>query len=83
MDELAKHFNEKVKVGKLNVDQNPVTRSLLNISGAPTFILFNNGQPLARIVGARSKKQLVELIETALKSQPSTTPNSKQTDRLK
>jgi len=83
MDELAKHFDGKVKVGKLNVDQNPVTRSLLNISGAPTFILFNNGQPLARIVGARSKKQLVELIETALNPQPSKTSKKPQSQEQK
>lgn len=71
MDELAKHFDGKIKVGKLNVDQNPASRSELNIGGAPTFILFKDGQVLERIVGARSKKQLLELIETALKSQSS------------
>lgn len=69
MDELAKHFDGKVKVGKLNVDQNPATRSLFNISGAPTFILFKDGQALERIVGARSKKQLVLFIEKTLESQ--------------
>jgi len=72
MDELAEHFDGKIKVGKLNVDQNPATRSKLDIGGAPTFILFKDGQVLVRIVGARSKKQLLELIETALESRPST-----------
>ena len=71
MNELAKHFDGKIKIGKLNVDQNPATRSDLNIGGAPTFILFKDGEELTRIVGARSKKQLLELIETALNTQSS------------
>ncbi len=79
MDKLAKHFDGKIKVGKLNVDQNPQTRSMFNIGGAPTFILFKDSQVLERIVGARSKKQLLELIETALKSQPSTASKSSKT----
>ena len=81
MDELANRFNGKIKVGKLNVDQNPQTRSMFDIGGAPTFILFKNGQVLERIVGARSKKQLVEFIENALKSQSSrTSKQSKSQD---
>lgn len=79
MDELAKHFDGKIKVGKLNVDQNPATRSMFNIAGAPTFILFKDSKVLERIVGARSKKQLLELIETSLKSQPSTASKSPKT----
>ena len=83
MDELAKHFDGKIKVGKLNIDQNPETRSMFNIGGAPTFILFKNGQALERIVGARSKKQLLELIETALKSQPTKTSKKPQSQEQK
>ncbi len=84
MDELAEHFDGEIKVGKLNVDQNPVTRSDFNIGAAPTFILFKDGKVLTRIVGARSTKQLLELIETALnsKSPPSSKkPNTKKTER--
>ncbi len=86
MDELAKHFDGKVIVGKLNVDQNQATRSMLKISGAPTFILFKNGKALARIIGARSKKQLLDFIETALNPQSSKTskkPVSKEPERSK
>ena len=81
MDELARRFNGRIKVGKLNVDQNPQTRSMFDIGGAPTFILFKNGQVLGRVIGARSKKQLVEFIENALKSQSSkTSKQSKSQD---
>lgn len=72
MDELAKQFDGKIKVGKLNVDQNPATRSDFNIGGAPTFILFKGGEVLTRIVGARSKKQLLASIDAALKPQSHT-----------
>ena len=66
IEEMAGDFNGTVKIGKLNVDQNPEIRSMFNISGAPTFILFKEGQILERAVGARSKKQLVEMLEEAL-----------------
>lgn len=69
MDELANQLDGTIKVRKLNVDQNPATRSMFNISAAPTFVLFNNGQIVQRIIGARSKKQLMQMIETALASQ--------------
>jgi thioredoxin 1 len=84
MDELAEHFDGEIKVGKLNVDQNPLTRSDFNIAAAPTFILFRGGKVLTRIIGARSTKQLLGLIETALnsKSPPSSKkPNTKKTGR--
>lgn len=69
MNELAIELDKTVKVAKLNVDQNPAIRSMFNISAAPTFILFKDGQVLRRIMGARSKKQLVEMIESALEFQ--------------
>jgi len=72
MEELAKHFDGKIKVGKINVDQNPATRSDFDIGGAPTFILFKGSEVLVRAIGARSKKQLLELIETALNTNPQT-----------
>ena len=66
IEEMARDFDGTVKIGKLNVDQNPEIRSMFNISGAPTFILFKEGQVLKRVVGARSKKQLLEMLEKAL-----------------
>jgi len=66
IDELAEHLDKTVKVGKLNIDQNPTTRSMFNISAAPTFILFKDGRILCRIIGACAKKQLLEIIEAKL-----------------
>ncbi|MBE0534389.1 MAG: thioredoxin [Phycisphaerae bacterium] len=66
VDALAETFAGVLKVGKLNVDRNPATRSQFEVSAAPTFILFQDGEVSMRAIGARSHKQLVELINRAL-----------------
>ena len=57
----------KVKVGKLNVDLNPVTRLKFDISAAPTFILYLQGKETGRLTGVRSKKQLLKFIDSTSK----------------
>ena len=74
MDELAVEFEGRLKVCKLNVDLNPRTAAMFDIAGVPTFVLFERGKPIRREVGARSKKQLLQVIEAALsprQAQPS------------
>jgi len=66
IDELASQLDGKIKVGKMNVDQNPGVSAEYNIAGVPTFILFKNGEILRREVGARSKQQLLKMIDEAL-----------------
>lgn len=68
IDELAEQLRGTVKVGKLNVDQNPKTRSMFKISASPTFIVFQYGKVMGRAIGSMSKKQLLQIIETALLS---------------
>src|SRR4030042_753191 len=63
LDELALEYDGKLKIGKLNVDQNPRTRGRYEIKGVPTFILFNSGQVIQHKVGAQSKGQLKGMIE--------------------
>lgn len=65
IDQLAEDLAGKIKIGKLNVDQNPATRAMFNVSGVPTFAIFKDGQIIQRAVGARGRKQLAELIESA------------------
>lgn len=59
---LANELKGKVKVGKLNVDRNPVTRSRFDIAAVPTFMVFRSGNIEARSIGAKSKKQLLSMI---------------------
>ena len=64
--QLAEELVGQVKVCKLNIDQNPAIRSLYSISAAPTFIVFDKGEVVSRAIGSKSKKQLLDMIETAI-----------------
>jgi thioredoxin 1 len=66
IDELAKEYAGKVKVAKLNVDENPATPSQYGVRGIPTLILFKGGKILEQVVGAVPKTRLVSIIEKAL-----------------
>ena len=66
VEDLAKEFMGKVKVAKLNIDENPGTPSQYGVRGIPTLILFKGGKIVDQIVGAVPKNRLVALIEKAL-----------------
>jgi thioredoxin 1 len=67
LDRLSEEYkNKKVKIKKLNIDQNPGIRDKYKILGCPTFILFKDGVELTRAVGAQSDKQLREIINSVL-----------------
>ena len=68
VEELAKEFGGKVKVTKLNVDENPGTPSQYGVRGIPTLILFKGGKIVEQIVGAVPKARLVAMIEKSLSS---------------
>lgn len=60
VDEFAKEFIGKVKVCKMNVDENPEYPTRLGIRGIPTLIMFQDGKQIATKVGAVPKSMLVE-----------------------
>ena len=66
IDELAKEFGGKVKIVKLNVDENPATPGQYGVRGIPTLILFKSGKVLDQIVGSAPKARLKAFIEKAL-----------------
>jgi len=66
--ELAKEYSGKLSIGELNVDQNPRIAAEYKIMGCPTLITFHSGKTIERRVGAQSKKQLIELIKSAIDS---------------
>ena len=66
VEELAKEFTGKVKVTKLNVDENPSTPGQYGVRGIPTLILFKGGKILDQIVGAVPKARLKAMLEKAL-----------------
>jgi len=66
VDDLATEFLGKLKVAKLNVDENPGTPGQYGVRGIPTLILFKGGKVVDQIVGAVPKVRLVAMIEKAL-----------------
>ena len=65
LEEIASEYAEKLKVCKMDVDANPNTAPKYGIRGIPTLILFNNGDVAGTKVGALSKTQLSEFIDSA------------------
>lgn len=66
VEELAKEYSGKLKVCKLNTDENPDVASRYKIMGIPTIMFFKGGQKLDQIVGAVPKPQLRAKIESFL-----------------
>ena len=66
--ELAQEYSGKLKVGKLNVDENPEASGSYNVMSIPTLLIFKNGQPVKSMVGAQSKENFKKGIEEALAS---------------
>lgn len=66
IQELSEEYEGRLKVTKLNVDENPVTASSYGIRSIPTLIIFENGVEKDRILGALPKKNIEEAIESAL-----------------
>ncbi|MBN2646680.1 MAG: thioredoxin TrxA [Thiotrichales bacterium] len=66
LDDISAEFDGRVKVAKLNIDENPTTPPKYGVRGIPTLMLFKNGEVDATQVGALSKSQLVKFLEDNL-----------------
>ncbi len=60
--QLATDLDGKVKVGKLDVDESPVTAGKYGVRGVPTVMVFKNGQRAAQHVGLTTKQKLLDLV---------------------
>ena len=63
LSDIASEFGERVRVIKIDVDQNPGLASKYHIQGVPTVIIFKNGQLVWRQSGVASKSQLIDLLK--------------------
>jgi len=66
LDEIASEYDGRLKVAKLNIDENPGTPPKYGIRGIPTLMLFKGGAVEATKVGAVSKSQLTAFIDSNL-----------------
>jgi thioredoxin 1 len=63
VDELARDYDGRIVVGKMNVDENPATPMRFSIRGIPTLLLFKGGQLVEQVVGLADKDQLKQMID--------------------
>ena len=64
LDEISGEYDGKLKIAKLNIDENPDTPPKYGIRGIPTLMLFKNGNVEATKVGALSKSQLTAFLDS-------------------
>lgn len=63
ISEIAEEYAGKIKVGKLNVDEQMALAMQYQVASIPTMILFKDGQEVKRTIGVQPKEQLVKLFE--------------------
>ncbi len=66
LEDLAKDYAGKVKIVKLNVDENTVSAATYGVRGIPTLLLFKNGEVVGTKVGALPKGQLAAFIDSSI-----------------
>ena len=66
LDELVKEYEGKLKITKLNIDENQEIPSKYGVRGIPTLMIFKDGNPEATKVGALSKSQLTAFIDSTI-----------------
>ncbi|MBP5427200.1 MAG: thioredoxin [Clostridiales bacterium] len=64
VDELAQEYNGEVVIGKINVDEEGELSRKYKVMSIPTIMLFKNGEVIDKVVGLRSKEDLIELIDS-------------------
>lgn len=66
VEELASEYDGKLKVVKVNVDDNKEAAHKYNVRGIPNLILFKDGEMVDQMIGARSKQELIDLVNKAV-----------------
>jgi thioredoxin 1 len=66
LDEIAGEHEGKLRIGKLNVDDNPKVAQRFEVMAIPTLILFKDGEPQRRLIGAKGKGQLLQELQEFL-----------------
>ena len=66
VEEMAEEYSNRLKVGKLDVDENQSSASKQNVMSIPTLLIFKEGKVVAQQIGAVNKTQITEFIESNL-----------------
>lgn len=66
VDEISKDYADRLRVFKMNVDENSITPAKYGIRAIPTLIIFKNGQVAAQHTGSMPKEEICKILETVL-----------------
>jgi len=66
LEELAQEHSGRLKIAKVNVDENPLWSGQLGVMSIPNLILFHQGKPVGQLVGFRPKAELWRILDEAL-----------------
>lgn len=66
VEEIASEYENIIKVGKLNVDDNPTTATKYGIRGIPTLLFFKGGKVIQQVTGVKSKAEIKKIIDENL-----------------
>ncbi len=66
VDQIAQELNGRARVGKLNVDENPMTAARFRVQGIPTLLILKNGREVERMVGVQSKEAILQRMQSLL-----------------
>jgi thioredoxin 1 len=66
LEELDKEIGDRMKIAKVNVDDNPESASRFGVMSIPTLIIFKNGEPVDKIIGFQSKEALKSVVSRHL-----------------
>jgi thioredoxin 1 len=66
LEEIAQEKSDAIKIAKVNVDENGQSAQQHGVTSIPTMVLFKNGQPVERIVGAQPKERLLDQLNPHL-----------------
>ncbi len=66
LEEIAEEYDGQLKIAKLDVDESNLMAMRFGVQGIPTLMLFKNGQPVERLVGAMPKAQLLSAVRPHL-----------------
>lgn len=66
LEEISKDLGDKLKIGKVNVDENPASAQQFGVMSIPTLLIFKNGQAVDKIIGFQPKEALLNTINKHL-----------------
>ena len=66
LEEISAELGGKIKIAKLNIDENPMTPTQYGVRGIPTLLIFKGGEVVAEKIGAMPKSQLQQWIEASI-----------------